>query len=137
MFNVVKITAKKKMSSCLEKTEIIIQIIIQILTLSLAVLAACSDICSLWRNRQYETAGHNKELNWNHRQVRKQTTREQTDQLGSSQLRRRSSLPALPLENITCGPSLLSSTPLKSITPTLSTLEDSSIVRLDLSREAI
>ena len=136
MFNVVRIKAKKKMSCCLEKTEIVIQIIIQILTLSLAVLAACSDLCSVWRHRRYETTSHNRELNWN-RQVRSQAVTQQTDQLRSSQLRRRSSLPALPLEDITCGPPLLSSTPLKSITPTLSTLEDSSIVRLDLSREAI
>ena len=136
MFNVVRIIAKKKMSSCLERTEIVIQIIIQILTLSLAVLAACSDLCSVWRNRRYETTNNNRELNWN-RQVRSQAVTQQSDQLGSSQLRRRSSLPALPLEDITCGPPLRASTPLKSVTPTLSVLEDSSIVRLDLSREAI
>ena len=136
MFGVARVGVKKKMSSCLERTEIIIQIIIQILTLTLAVLAAFSDLCSVWRNRRYETTSHNRELNWN-RQVRSQAVTQQSDQLGSSQLRRRSSLPALPLEDITCGPPLRASTPLKSVTPTLSELEDSSFVRLDLSREAI
>ena len=136
MFGVVRVEVKKKMSNCLERTEIIIQIIIQILTLTLAVLAAFSDLCSVWRNRRYETTSHNRGLNCN-RQVRSQAVTQQATQLRSSLPRRRSSLPALQLQEITCGPPLRASTPLKSVTPTLSELEDSSFVRLDLSREAI
>ena len=136
MFGVTRVEVKKKMSNCLERTEIIIQIIIQILTLTLAVLAAFSDLCSVWRNRRYETTSHNRGLNCN-RQVRSQAVTQQASQLRSSLPRRRSSLPALQLQEITCGPPLRASTPLKSVTPTLSELEDSSFVRLDLSREAI
>ena len=136
MFGVARVEVKKKMSSCLEKTEIIIQIIIQILTLILAVLAALSDLCSVWRNRRYETTSHNRGLNCN-RQVRSQAVTQQSTQSRSSLPRRRSSLPALQFQEITCGPPLRASTPLKSVTPTLSELEDSSFVRLDLSREAI
>ena len=136
MFGVARVEVKKKMSNCLERTEIIIQIIIQILTLTLAVLAAFSDLCSVWRNRRYETTSHNRGLNCN-RQVRSQAVTQQASQLRSSLPRRRSSLPALQLQEITCGPPLRASTPLKSVTPTLSELEDSSFVRLDLSREAI